>query len=297
MFTLGSSTQSRRMIVAAFMGPSIFMIALVFLVPIGYCIYLSLHKYYILVPERPFIGFQNYLNLFSNPAFWHSLSNTLYFTFVAVTVEILLGLLIALLLNQPFRGRAVLQTALIVPWAIPWVANGIIWKWIFNPKFGALNGLLKQLGLITSYKIWLGKPFTALNMVVLADVWKETSFIAIILLAGLQTIPKVLHEAAAVEGANVWQRFWNVTLPLIRPILFVALTLRTIWAFKTFDLIFALTQGGPMGGTEVLNYHIYQISFTRLKFGYGSSLSVVLTVIVLGLTLMYYRLVFREVEY
>lgn len=286
-----------RRLIIELISPSIIMIAFVFLIPIFYVLYLSLYRYNLLIPGRLFVGFQNYSHLFTSPDFWNSLKVTFYFTFVAVGVEITLGLLIALLLNQPFKGKAVLRTALVVPWAIPWVVNGIMWKWIYNPSFGALNGLLKQLGLITSYKVWLGKPFLALNMVVIADVWKETPFIAILLLAGLQTIPRTLYEAAEVEGANAVERFWNVTLPLIRPLLFVALTLRTIWALKTFDLIFALTQGGPSEGTSLLNYYIYTTSFSRLNFGYGAAISVVFTIFILIITLFYYKSIFKEVEY
>ena len=285
-------------LIAAFMSPSIIMIAFTFLIPMGYCIYLSFHKYNVLVASKPFIGLQNYLHIFSSDStFWNSLWVTLYFTFVAVGIEIILALLIALLLNQPFRGRVILRTALILPWAIPWVVNGIMWKWIYNPSFGVLNGLLKQLGLIDSYKVWLGTPFLALNMMVLSDVWKETPFIAILLLAGLQTIPKNLYESAEIDGASLWKRFWNITLPLIRPTFFLAFVLRTIWAFKTFDLVYALTQGGPVDGTSLLNYYIYETSFSRLNFGYGAAVSIILMIIVLGLTLIYYKIIFREVEY
>ena len=280
------------------MGPSILMIAFAFLIPMGNCIYLSFHKYHLLVANKPFIGLQNYLHIFiADSTFWHSLWVTFYFTFVAVGIEIILALLIALLLNQSFRGRAILRATLILPWAIPWVVNGIMWKWIYNPSFGILNGLLKQLGLIDSYKVWLGTPFLALNMMVLSDVWKETPFIAILLLAGLQTIPKDLYESAEIDGASLWKRFWNITLPLIRPTFFLAFVLRTIWAFKTFDLVYALTQGGPVDGTSLLNYYIYETSFSRLNFGYGAAVSMILMIIVLGLTLIYYKVIFREVEY
>jgi len=190
-----------------------------------------------------------------------------------------------------------LRTILLLPWAVPWVVNGIIWKWILNPRFGALNALLQQLGIIKSYRVWLGEPFLALNMMILADIWKETPFIAILLLAGLQAIPKELYEAAMVEGAGSWRRFWAITLPLIRPVLFVALTLRAIWSLKTFDLVFALTQGGPSGGTNLLNYYIYTTSFSRLDFGYGATLSVVFVFLILIITIGCYKLVFREVQY
>lgn len=277
--------------------PSLLAIGFTFILPICYVIFLSLHNYNILMPSHKFVAFSNYLRLLRDLNFWYSLKVTLYFAFVGVTVEVVLALLIALFLNLRFRGQLVLRTILLLPWAVPWVINGIMWKWIFNPRFGALNALLQQLGIIKSYQVWLGRPFLALNMMILADVWKETPFIAVLLLAGLQALPKELYEAAMVEGAGAWKRFWAITLPLLRPVLFVALTLRAIWSLKTFDLVFALTQGGPSGGTNLLNYYIYNISFSRLDFGYGSAISVVFVVLILGITVGCYKLVFREVQY
>jgi len=289
--------QSKQRLIFGLVTPSMLAIGFTFLLPIGYVVYLSLHKYNILIPAHPFVGFSNYLRLLSDPNFWNSLEVTLYFAFVGVTTEVTLALLIALFLNQRFRGQMILRTILLLPWAVPWVVNGIIWKWIYNPRFGALNALLQQLGIIKSYQVWLGKPFLALNMMILADVWKETPFIAVMLLAGLQALPKELYEAAMVEGASAWRRFWSITLPLIRPVLFVALILRAIWSLKTFDLVFTLTQGGPSGGTSLLNYYIYTTSFSRLDFGYGSALSVVFVFLILIITIGCYKLVFREVQY
>ncbi len=277
----------------ALFTPSLLLISFTFLVPVLYALYLSLYKYNPLFGSSEFLGLGNYLRIFSSGVFWNSLTVTVYFAFAAVLVEVLLGLLIALLLNRSFWGNSVLRAALILPWAVPWVINGIMWKWIYNPKFGALNGLLKQLGLISSYKVWLGDPFTAINMVVLADVWKETPFIALLLLAGLQTIPEHLYEAALTEGAGAWSQFWTITLPMLKPFLAIAVILRGIWAFKTFDLIYSLTQGGPSQSTNVLNFYIYTTSFSRLNFGYGSALSVLFTLLILVLCWLYFRAAYR----
>mgnify|MGYP001488355246 CR=1 FL=1 len=185
----------------------------------------------------------------------------------------------------------------LLPWAVPAVVNGIMWKWILNPSYGALNGFLYSLGLIDNYIIWLGSPTLALAMVVLADVWKETPFIMLLFLAALQTIPKELYEAARVDGANPVQSFFHVTLPLIRPTLFVAVALRTIWALKSFDLIYTLTAGGPSSGTSVIGYYTYLKSFVSLQLGRGAAVAYIMTFFVLLLVIVYQRVLYREVKY
>ncbi len=286
--------QKNRKHLFTLLSPSLIFIIFVFTVPIIYSIYISFHKYNIIIPKKPFIGFGNYINLLNQSSFWHSLWITVYFVIVAVIIELVLALLIALLLNQDFFGKAYLRVLLLIPWAVPPVVNGIMWKWIYNSEFGALNILLRQLGLVTENINWLGRSFMALNMMVLADVWKETSFIAILLLAGLQTIPEQYYEAAKIAGAGVWKRFFYITLPVLKPVLFVGLSLRTIWAFKSFDLVYALTQGGPSQGTNLLNFNIYQTTFSNLNFGYGAALSIILTLIILFITLIYYKYVLGD---
>jgi len=278
------------------LSPSLAFIIFVFTVPIIYSIFISLHRYNILLPVRTFVAFDNYIRLLQDGVFWHSLKVTIFFVIGAVIIELLLGMLIALLLNQEFKGKAYLRVLLLVPWAVPWVVNGTMWKWVYNTEFGALNILLKQLGIISGNINWLGEPFRALIMMVLADVWKETPFIAILLLAGLQVIPEHFYEAAKIAGAGVWRRFFHITLPLLKPVLFVALSLRTIWAFKSFDLVYALTQGGPSQGTNLLNFHIYQTTFSNLNFGYGATLSIILTLIILFITILYYKYVLGKEE-
>ena len=246
---------------------------------------------------RPFVGLDNYRYILSDPAFWESVRITLIFVFLAVTIEITLGLAVALMLNRPFHGRTVVRLLALLPWAVPSVVNGIMWKWILNPSYGAANGLLYQLGIIDEYIIWLGDPELALLMVVWADVWKETSFIMLLFLAALQTIPDELYEAAIVDGANTVQRFINVTIPLIRPTLFVAVALRTIWALKSFDLIYTLTAGGPSNGTAVIGYYTYLKSFVSLQLGRGSAAAYIMTFAVLIVVFFYQRAIYRGVEY
>lgn len=280
----------------SFVVPALLFIAAVFLIPLLYSLYLSLTQYSMRTGSE-FVGLENYARLATDAVFLRSLLITGYFAAVAVAVEVSLAMAIALLLNRRFIGRNFLRAALLVPWAVPWVVNGIMWRWIFNPRFGALNALLQQLGIIGEYQIWLGEPFQALNMMIVADLWKETPFIALLLLTGLQSVPASMYEAARMDGANKIQQFFRITLPLLRPVVFVAVSLRTIWALKTFDLVYALTQGGPSLGTNLLNYHIYTTSFARGNFGSGASMSVIFAVLILLLALLYYRWIFRDPEY
>ena len=246
---------------------------------------------------HPFNNFQNYSYVLQDPTFWQSAKITLFFVVGSVLINMLLSLAIALLLNREFFGRNLVRMLALLPWAVPGVVNGIMWKWILNPSYGALNGLLYSLGIIHKYVIWLGTPTSALMMGILAEVWKETPFIMLLLLAALQTIPKDLYEAAKVDGANVFQSFWQVTIPLIKPTLFVALTLRTIWALKSFDLIYTLTAGGPSGGTSVIGYYTYLKTFVSLNLGRGSAVAYLMTAVVAILVVFYQRALYKEVRY
>ncbi len=162
-----------------------------------------------------------------------------------------------------------MRALVLVPWALPITIDAIMWKWIYNPTYGALNSLLYQLGLIANYRTWLSDPFTAMNMVIVADVWKTTPLVILLTLAALQTIPPTLYEAARVDGANAWRSFWAVTLPLLRPVLAIILVLRTMDAFKVFDIIYIMTSGGPSDGTKVIAYYTYLEAFSFLRQGRG----------------------------
>jgi len=244
-----------------------------------------------------FVGFDNYKYVLTDPTFWQSAKVTGLFVLGSVSLNISLALVVALMLNREFIGRNLVRMLALLPWAIPGVVNGIMWKWILNPSYGALNGALFQLGIIDKYVIWLGTPTGALIMGILADVWKEMPFIMLLLLAALQTIPKDLYEAATVDGANAFRSFWNITIPLIKPTLFVALTLRTIWALKSFDLIYTLTSGGPSGGTTVIGYYTYLKTFVSLNLGRGSAVAYLMTLVVGIVVILYQRALYKEVRY
>lgn len=279
--------------------PAMVIMAIVTIYPLLQSFWISLQRWDLTRPDldHVFIGLSNYIYVLKDPTFWQSAKITVFFVVGAVILEISLGLGIALLLNREFIGRNLIRMLSLLPWAIPGVVNGIMWKWILNPSYGALNGLLYSLGIIDHYIIWLGNPTSALVMSILADTWKETPFIMLLFLAALQTIPKDLYEAAKVDGANVFQSFFHITIPLIQPTLFVALTLRTIWALKSFDLIYTLTAGGPSGGTSVIGYYTYLKTFVSLNFGRGSAVAYLMTIIVAILVVIYQRALYREVRY
>jgi ABC-type sugar transport system permease subunit len=187
-----------------------------------------------------------------------------------------------------------LRALILIPWAIPTVVNGTIWKYIFDANYGALSGLLFSLGLIKEYIPFLGSPFLALNSVILADVWNMTPFVALILLAGLQSVPEEVIEAARVDGAESFKILFKIILPLLKPTILVVLILRTLGAFKVFDIIYVLTHGGPANGTKVLSYLTYQESFEFLNFGYGAALSYSITIFTAILAILYLKFLYQE---
>jgi multiple sugar transport system permease protein len=228
-----------------------------------------------------FIGLGNYTYLVGDQRFWSATWNTAYFTFVAVALEMALGLALALLLNRKFPGRGLARALVLVPWAVPSVVAARFWGWILNADFGVLNYLLHA-------RInWLGDPFWALNAAILADVWKTTPFVVLLLLAGLQVIPDDLYRAARIDGANRWQSFRYVTLPMLLPVILLTLLFRTMDAARVFDVIFVLTGGGPANSSESLVVYAYKLLYRNLQFGYGSAISVATFLFILGLSLVY----------
>lgn len=275
--------------------PGLLVIFGITLFPIIYTFVLSFTETPISNPApQGFVGFRNYFYFLSNPVFWAAIRRTLYFTIVSVGVELILGMGLALLIHTRPFGWKFLRTSLIIPWAIPTIVNGAMWRWIYNADYGALNGLLFQLGIIDRYRAWLSEPVTAMNLVIVADIWHSVPFIALILQAALATIPRELEEAAAVDGANVWQRFLKIRFPLLQPAILVALVIRTVEAFRVFDIIYVITQGGPAFGTVTISYLTYLESFSYGRLGGGASLSFLISAFTLMMALLYIRLLYRE---
>jgi ABC-type sugar transport system permease subunit len=229
------------------------------------------------------------LEAFRDARFWGALGHTLLFTGVTVTLELGLGCVLALAMNRAFRGRAVVRAAVLIPWAIPTVVSALLWRFIFEGQTGIANTLLVEAGLVRDPPVWFIHSDLAWVPVVLADVWKTTPFVALLLLAGLQNIDASLYEAARIDGASAWRQFRYVTLPLLKPAILVALIFRTLDAFRVFDLIYVMTGGGPGTSTEPIALYTFNSLLQNLRFGYGSALSVIVFAITFALALGYIR--------
>ena len=241
------------------------------------------------------IGLGNYFALLKDQRFLNSLWITVRFSLISVMLELLLGLSIALLLNNNFKGRGFVRGLMILPWAMPSIVNAAMWKWIFNADYGALNAFLTQVGLMSAYKVWLSDPFWANALLIMANVWKEAPFTAIMLLAALQTIPTHLYEAGRVDGANGWQRFSRITLPLLMPVMLMVSTLQLIWGFQTFELITVITGGGPFSSTEMVALRVYATTFRSLSFGYGSAMAYLVFLVILIPVIFYTRESYKRI--
>lgn len=256
--------------------PALIILILVFAYPIGRAFWLSLFTENLGTQLEPvFTGLENYARMFGDGRFWNSLGNTAIFTFFSLLLELLFGIIIALVLDQQFRARGIVRTIGILPWALPTAVMGLAWEWIFNDQYGVVNDILRGLGFIDSGITWLGDPGRAMFALILADVWKTTPFIAVILLAGLQAIPQDLYEARSIDGANPIQNFFQITLPLITPQMIIALLFRFAQAFGIFELVTVMTGGGPAGSTETVSLYIYDTVMRYLDFGYGAALIVI----------------------
>jgi ABC-type sugar transport system permease subunit len=268
-----------------FLLPLVIVLGGVAVFPIGYAFLLSLFRLKLTRPTNvPFVGVDNYVMLLRDPGFWAAAGRTAYFAVVVVAATTLLALFVALLLNETFRGRRVLGALILVPWAVPSVANGLMWKWIYNPDYGALNGALLQLGLIDRYTVWLGDPGKTLLLIANALVWKEVPLAAILLLVTMKAVPADLYRAAKVDGANIWQRFLHVTLPTLRPGFLLVIVFVSMIAVRQFDLFYLLTEGGPGDASSVTAWQVYVESFRNLSFGTGSALAYLLAMAVFALS-------------
>lgn len=277
--------------------PSLAIILGVTLWPIIYTFILSFYRAPTGINQvRTFVGLGNYFEMLKDQLFWDTIRRTLYFTVVSVGLEMLLGLGIAQLIHSHPWGWRFLRFALIVPWAVPTIVNGAMWRWIYSSDFGALNALLMQLGLIKHYIAWLSLPNAAMNLVIVADVWHTMPFVALVLQAALATIPTELEEAAAVDGASAFQRFWSIRLPLLRPAILVALIARTVDAFRVFDIVYILTSGGPAYKTLTITFLTYLNSFPFGKQGIGAALSFLISIFTIVMAFIFIRLLYRPEE-
>ena len=288
---VGAETREARL-AWAFVLPALATILLIALFPLAWTAWESLHLHDLRMPwrGRPFVGLGNYVEAAGDPRFWGAMAHTALFTVVSVAMEVGLGLILALALNRAYRGRGLVRTAVLVPWAIPTVVSGLLWRFIFEGDIGVANAVLVGLGVLDQPVLWLVHEIAAWVPIILADVWKTTPFAALLLLAGLQNIDESLYEAARIDGAGAWQQFVHVTLPLLKPALLVTLIFRSLDAFRVFDLIYVLTGGGPGTSTEPIALYTFNALLQNLRFGYGSALSVVVFLVTFLLAFAYIRL-------
>jgi len=262
-----------------FLAPMVLVLFIVAVFPILYSFWISLYDLKLTRPHRvPFVWFDNYIKIFSDPLFWESVARTANFTVMSVSAVMIIATLMALLLNEEFRGRRVLSAILLVPWAIPYVANGLMWKWIYDSGYGALNGLLLQLGFIDKYIVMLGDTDKTMGLITNAFVWKEVPLATILLLVTLKSIRADLYSAAKVDGANTWQRFIHITIPQLVPGFALVVIYESMMAIRHFDLFFILTEGGPADASHVVAWQVYVETFRKLAFGTGSALAYIMAV-------------------
>ncbi|MCA0986625.1 carbohydrate ABC transporter permease [Guptibacillus algicola] len=247
-----------------------------------------------IVVEPNFIGFEHYKDNFSDTRMWKALWNTGVFTFISVLAELILGLAIALLINKAFIGRGLIRASILIPWAVPTAVAALMWKFLYDGQNGIVAKLFADVGLVEKMTVLLTTDTGAMFSVIFADVWKTTPYMALLILAGLQTIPSSLYEAASIDGANKWKQFLTVTLPLLKTSILVALLFRTLDAFRVFDLIYVLTGGGPANSTETISILAYKVMFSQTNFGEGSALSVIVFLCVAIISAIFIKLLGSE---
>jgi multiple sugar transport system permease protein len=272
----------------ALITPTLLLFGSLIALPLVQGILLSFQSANTLTRESHFIGIQNYVDLFAELEFWVSLANTLIWSVSALALQIIIGVTAALMLHQNLVFRSLARGLILFPYLLPAVVAVLVWQWVFNDLYGILNSLLMRLGLIDAPIIWLGKMPQAMISVVLVGTWKFFPFVVIAVLARLQTIPVSLYEAARLDGASAWARFWDVTLPQLRGVLLIVTLLRFIWDFKEFDLIFLLTGGGPVISTQTLPLMVYKYAFALLQMGRAAAVAVAMLLFMLLLFLLYF---------
>jgi multiple sugar transport system permease protein len=281
-----------------FLIPSLILIAVLVLYPVFETIRLSFFNYRIqtMALGETFIGFDNFKNIISDSEFFTSLKFTLVFTVVAVSLETLIGILFALIMNQKIPGQGVIRTAVLVPWAIPTIISGLMWKFMYSQQYGVINYILKTLKIITENLPWLSDAQLAVVATIIADVWKTTPYMSLLILSGLQTIPAQMYEAAAIDGANKIQRFLHITIPLIKPVLSVAILFRTLATFRIYALISVLTSGGPANATQSLSLYTIKTYFNYGNLGYGAALATITFIISLIISMFFLDSLKKKLE-
>lgn len=290
---------SERTLAVLLLAPAFALLALIVVYPIGKLVWNSFFDLRLSGGSgggARFVGWENYALVLGDKSFWNATKNTVLITLITVPGALVVGLGLAMLANLPFKRQWPVRLALLLPWALPLSFAGLIFAWFFHTEYGVVNDVVRRLGLgsATEPTMWLLRPGWAFAAICLTIIWKTSSFMALILLAGLQMIPKSLYEAAEVDGASKWQQFWQITIPMLMPSIIVALIFRTITALQTFDIPYTMTKGGPGEATETLAMLIHKTTIDYLDVGYGSTLAVFMFLLSLVVTAVYLRRIGRN---
>lgn len=281
----------------ALLSPAVLATLILVFYPMLQAAITSLYRNVLWKPrDVAFIWFDNYWAILHDPVAWSSLGRTVIWIGVTVPLQLLLGLVTALLLNQQFRWRGLARSLILIPWALPSVIIGLMWSWIYHPQVGVLNDLALRLGLLQAAIPWLASPDTALYAIMVALIWQGFPFFAIMILAGLQTIPSNLYEAASIDGATTWQKFCAITLPGLKGVLVTAVMLRLIWVANSIDVIYVMTGGGPGYASQTLPLYAFKRTYSSMDLGYGTALAVSFSILLLGLIVLYLRRAGKDLE-
>ncbi len=284
----GLDAQYRRL-GALLIAPTILVFCAVIVYPLVSALYLSLFSIYTPTLKGKWVGLDNFTRMLGSDEFWGSLVNNLIWTAGTLTLQVIFGILLALMLNQNMAFRALARSLILFPYFVSTVVAVLVWRWLFNDLYGILNHMMLWAGLLDMPIDWLGSMPNAMISIIFVGAWKYFPFVVIVILARLQTIPEHLYEAAKIDGAGAFARFWDITLPQIREVLLVVILLRSIWDFKEFDLIYLLTGGGPITSTQTLPLMVYKEAFALNEMGGASALAVLMMVLMLFFMLMYLR--------
>ncbi len=277
--------------------PTIIIFSIFAIYPVFRTIFLSFFKYRLQTGNlRTFIGFENYLTMFKDSRFLNALSFTLLFSIITVTVEVVLGLIFAQLMNMPFKGQWALRVIVLIPWSIPTIVSGFMWKFMVNDQYGVFNQILHTLGFIENYIPWLSQDLTSRFILILADIWKTSPYVSLLVLAGLQNIPESLNDAASIDGAGAIRKYFSITLPQLKPVLATAVLFRLISALKIYTVIAALTNGGPGFATESLTMYTMRTFFSAGNYGYGASLSTFTLIITCIISLLFMDIIRNKIN-
>ncbi|MCI0691426.1 sugar ABC transporter permease [candidate division KSB1 bacterium] len=279
----------------AFLSPTLVIFSVFILFPVFFSFYLSFHKWNMFSPDRSFVGLDNYRRIIESPEFWMVLKNTVVYTLGTVPLNMALALVVAYFLNKKVVGKKFLRTAFFTPVIISSVAAAVIWRWVYEPSFGLLNYVLSWFG-IPSVN-WINDPTAAMSALIIMGVWKTFGVNMVLFAAGLQGIPEHYYEAAEIDGAGRWSKFWNITLPLLSPTTFFILVMSIIGSFQVFDIVYVLTSGGPLGATKVMVFYLYENAFKFFEMGYASAVAYLLFALIFVLTLIQIKYLKGRVHY